>query len=347
MTQLQLNIPALCDLVGDGPKLPTAAADGHGGGGGAGDEIEGDLAEETRKKYLNYALSVITSRAIPDVRDGLKPVARRILYTMFHELRLHHDARFRKSANVVGDVIGKYHPHGDTAVYDAMVRLAQSFVMRAPLVDGQGNFGSIDGDRAAAYRYTEARLTEVAGQLLSELGADTVDFRDTFDGTRSEPIVLPARFPQLLVNGGTGIAVGMATAIPPHNLGEVVRAAVALADDRNLTVRKLMRFIKGPDFPTGGEIVASRADLAAIYESGRGNFKLRGRWKLEDSARRGPRIVITAIPHAVEKATIVEEIGQIILAKKLAGRRRESRTCRPPTCGSSSSWTRRPTSIPS
>ncbi|MBL4689303.1 MAG: DNA topoisomerase IV subunit A [Nannocystaceae bacterium] len=279
--------------------------------------IEGDLAEETRRKYLNYALSVITARAIPDVRDGLKPVARRILYTMYHELRLVHDARHRKSAKVVGDVIGKYHPHGDTAVYDAMVRLAQDFSMRAPLVDGQGNFGSIDGDRAAAYRYTEARLTEVAGELLAELSKDTVEYRDTYDGTSKEPIVLPSRFPHLLVNGGTGIAVGMATAVPPHNLGEVVRAAVALVDDRKLTVRKLMRWIKGPDFPTGGEVVASRSDLAAIYEAGRGNFKLRGCWKFEDTARRGPRIVITAIPHAVEKASIVEEIGNIILARKL------------------------------
>ncbi|MEM6995127.1 MAG: DNA topoisomerase (ATP-hydrolyzing), partial [Myxococcota bacterium] len=320
MTQLDLIPPALAaaspstkhDAAG-----PVAAADGAGGGGPSDGMIDGDLAEETRRKYLNYALSVITARAIPDVRDGLKPVARRILYTMYHELRLVHDARHRKSAKVVGDVIGKYHPHGDTAVYDAMVRLAQDFAMRAPLVDGQGNFGSIDGDSAAAYRYTEARLTEVASQLLSELGKDTVDYRDTYDGTSKEPIVLPSRFPHLLVNGGTGIAVGMATAIPPHNLGEVVRAAIALVDDRKLTVRKLMRWVKGPDFPTGGEVVASRADLAAIYEAGRGNFKLRGRWKLEDTARRGPRIVITAIPHAVEKATIVEEIGNIILSRKL------------------------------
>lgn len=320
VTQLDLIPPALAAADPSAnlpPGSPTAAAGGSSGGGSTDGIIEGDLAEETRRKYLNYALSVITSRAIPDVRDGLKPVARRILYTMYHELRLVHDARFRKSAKVVGDVIGKYHPHGDTAVYDAMVRLAQDFAMRAPLVDGQGNFGSIDGDSAAAYRYTEARLTKVAGQLLVELGKDTVDYRDTYDGTAKEPIVLPARFPQLLVNGGTGIAVGMATAIPPHNLGEVVRAAIALIDNRDLTVRKLMQHIKGPDFPTGGEIVATRADLVAIYESGRGNFKLRGRWKLEQSARRGSRIVITAVPHGVEKASIVEEIGNIILARKL------------------------------
>ena len=244
MTQLDLIPPALSAAAPTqkfDADTPSATA-GTGGGGGGADSgmIEGDLAEETRRKYLNYALSVITARAIPDVRDGLKPVARRILYTMYHELRLVHDARHRKSAKVVGDVIGKYHPHGDTAVYDAMVRLAQDFSMRAPLVDGQGNFGSIDGDRAAAYRYTEARLTEVAGELLAELGKDTVEYRDTYDGTSKEPIVLPSRFPHLLVNGGTGIAVGMATAVPPHNLGEVVRAAVALVDDRKLTVRKLI-----------------------------------------------------------------------------------------------------------
>lgn len=307
-------------------RAKTGRGSSSGGGGRSGDggsagegpppEIDGDLAEEARKKYLHYALSVITSRAIPDVRDGLKPVARRILYTMFNDLHLGSDGRFRKSATVVGAVIGRYHPHGDSAVYDAMVRLAQDFVMRAPLVDGHGNFGSIDGDVAAAYRYTEARLTKVAEQLLSELPRDTVDFRANFDGTAKEPVVLPARFPQLLVNGGTGIAVGMATAIPPHNLGEVVRAAIALVDDRSLTVRRLMKHIKGPDFPTGGEIVASRQDLAAIYESGRGTFKLRGRWKIEDG-KRGHRIVITAVPHGVEKATMVEEIGQIILGKKL------------------------------
>jgi len=322
VTQLDLILPALAaaSLTPKTPQsLPTASADGGAGGGSSGEDglVEGDLAEETRRKYLNYALSVITSRAIPDVRDGLKPVARRILYTMYHELRLVHDARHRKSAKVVGDVIGKYHPHGDTAVYDAMVRLAQDFVMRAPLVDGQGNFGSIDGDSAAAYRYTEARLTEVASQLLLELGKDTVDFRATFDGTAKEPVVLPARFPQLLVNGGTGIAVGMATSVPPHNLGEVVRAAIGLIDDRNLTVRKLMRWVKAPDFPTGGAIVASRKELATIYESGKGNFKLRGRYKVEESARRGKLIVITAVPHAVEKSAIVEEIGNIILARKL------------------------------
>ncbi len=317
MTQLTLIPPALsAGQASDGSQPPTAAADGSAGGGATG-PVEGDLADEARRKYLNYALSVITSRAIPDVRDGLKPVARRILFTMFRELHLTHESRHRKSAKVVGDVIGKYHPHGDTAVYDAMVRLAQDFVMRAPLVDGQGNFGSIDGDSPAAYRYTEARLTEVASQLLTELNKDTVHFRDNFDGTGQEPVVLPARFPQLLVNGGTGIAVGMATAIPPHNLREVVHAAIALIDDDQLTVRKLMRFIKGPDFPTGGDLVASRADLVGIYETGKGTMKLRGRWKVEEHAKGGPRIVVHEVPYGVEKASIVEEIGNIILSKKL------------------------------
>ncbi len=291
-----------------------------GGGGGTGGVTSGDLAEHARRKYLNYALSVITARAIPDVRDGLKPVHRRILYTMFAELGLTHESRHRKSAKVVGDVIGKYHPHGDTAVYDAMVRLAQDFAMRAPLVDGQGNFGSIDGDSAAAYRYTEARLAEVASELLRELRMETVDFRATYDGQGREPIVLPARFPQLLVNGGTGIAVGMATSIPPHNLGEVIKACITMIDEPDASVRRLMRHVKGPDFPTGGQLVASRQDLASAYETGKGNFKLRGSWKLEegkDGKRSFQKVVITEIPYGVEKSTLVEEIGQIIVKKKL------------------------------
>jgi len=317
MAQLELLPPALSAGSPAGPPVPPSAATPAASGGGGDDGLtEGDLAEETRRKYLNYALSVITARAIPDVRDGLKPVARRILFTMEHELHLRHDARHRKSAKVVGDVIGKYHPHGDTAVYDAMVRLAQDFVMRVPLVDGHGNFGSLDGDAPAAYRYTEARLTAAAGQLLNELGAETVDFRDNFDNTGKEPIVLPARFPQLLVNGGTGIAVGMATSIPPHNLGEVVKACIALIDEPDLTTKKLLKWVKGPDFPTGGDLLATRSELAEIYETGRGSFKLRARWKVEEN-KRGSRLVITAVPYGVEKAAIVEEIGNIILAKKL------------------------------
>jgi DNA gyrase subunit A len=315
MTQLDLLSVFTQGTASQSPPAPPGAT-GHGEGGGGPEEIRGDLAEEARRKYLNYALSVITARAIPDVRDGLKPVARRILFTMWHELRLVFDGRHRKSAKVVGDVIGKYHPHGDTAVYDAMVRLAQDFVMRAPLVDGHGNFGSIDGDAPAAYRYTEARLSEISSQLLEELSADTVHFRDTFDGTGQEPVVLPARFPQLLVNGGTGIAVGMATAVPPHNLGEVIRACTALLEDPELSVKQLLRSIKGPDFPTGGELVATRADLAAMYETGRGTFKLRGRWKASEN-KEGTTIVVTEIPYGVEKAALCEEIGAIIMSKKL------------------------------
>jgi DNA gyrase subunit A len=305
------------------PKGDEAPPAGQGGGGSAG-VVEGDLAEQARRKYLNYALSVITSRAIPDVRDGLKPVQRRILYTMFEDLRLTFDARHRKSAKVVGDVIGKYHPHGDTAVYDAMVRMAQDFNMRMPLVDGQGNFGSIDGDSPAAYRYTEAKLSKLAAELLTELKSETVEYRPTYDGTGREPIVLPARFPQLLVNGTTGIAVGMATSIPPHNLGEVIRGSLALIESRDLTVAKLMDKIKGPDFPTGGQLVATRAELRQAYETGRGTFKLRGSWKYEPGREgqnkreaKGPALVITEVPWGVEKSAMVEEIGQIILARKL------------------------------
>ena len=300
------------------------------GAGGLGGITPGDLAAEARRKYLNYALSVITSRALPDVRDGLKPVQRRIIFTMFSDLSLTHDARHRKSAKVVGDVIGKYHPHGDTAVYEAMVRLAQDWVMRAPLVDGMGNFGSIDGDAPAAYRYTEARLTKVASELLSELTKDTVEFRPTYDGTGKEPVTLPARFPHLLVNGSTGIAVGMATNIPPHNLGEVVRAAIAMipllppaseepeaADKRRkAALKEALKSIKGPDFPTGGRLVASRKELAALYEEGKGSCKLQGEWKVREEDK-STFIVITSVPYGIEKAALVEEIGEIIAAKKL------------------------------
>ena len=322
------------------------AGGGAGMGGGMGGVIAGDLAEEARRKYLNYALSVITARAIPDVRDGLKPVHRRIVYTMFEDLGLTHEARHRKSAKVVGDVIGKYHPHGDTAVYEAMVRLAQDFAMRMPLVDGQGNFGSIDGDSAAAYRYTEARLTRIASELLSELpkmrgeqdSAGLKWFRPTYDGTGEEPVVIPARFPQLLVNGSTGIAVGMATNIPPHNLGEVIRAAVTMIEHmptaaelkekdaskqedlarvrRRAALKELLKGIKGPDFPTGGRLVATRKELAGLYEDGKGSCKLQGEWKLREEDK-NTFIVITSVPYGIEKSALVEEIGEIILSKKI------------------------------
>ncbi len=283
--------------------------------------IDTGLAEEAQRRYLNYALSVITSRALPDVRDGLKPVQRRILFTMQNELRLGSDAKPAKSARISGDVMGKYHPHSGEAIYDAMVRMAQPFVLRVPLVDGQGNFGSVDGDSAASMRYTEARLTPVADELLGELGRRTVSWRPNYDNTRSEPVVLPARFPNLLVNGAQGIAVGMATSIPPHNLGEVIDAAVALIDDRSLTVKQLLKYIKGPDFPTGGELLASIDERRAVYESGSGSLKLRGEWRSEgDDGKRGslPQIVVTSIPYGVERGSITAKIGEVIVSKKLA-----------------------------
>ena len=234
------------------------------GGDGPPPAADASLAVEAQRRYLNYAVSVITARALPDVRDGLKPVQRRILYSMYNNLHLYPDAKFRKSATIVGDVLGKYHPHGDTSCYDAMVRMAQPFSMRVPLVEGHGNFGSLDGDAAAAYRYTEARLAPLAMELLPELRQGTVDFRPNYDGTTEEPIVLPAKVPQLLVNGCTGIAVGMATNIPPHNLAEVCEAAVALIDDPELETKDLLKHIKGPDFPTGGQVTNSRKELRVI-----------------------------------------------------------------------------------
>ncbi len=274
------------------------------------------LSEEARRLYLNYALSVITARALPDVRDGLKPVQRRILFAMHHELHLRPDGKPAKCARIVGDVIGKYHPHGDTAIYDALVRMAQDWVMRVPLVEGQGNFGSIDGDAAAAYRYTEARLQKIAVELLLELKDKTVDYRPTFDATRFEPVVLPARFPNLLVNGAQGIAVGMATSIPPHNLGEVSDALVALIDDRDASLPALLRRIKGPDFPTGGELLSSKAELRKIYETGQGSVRVRGQWKTE-TTKGSTHIVITSIPYSLEKQSLVEKIADVIIRKKL------------------------------
>ncbi|MCK6527525.1 DNA topoisomerase IV subunit A [Myxococcota bacterium] len=274
------------------------------------------LHEATRRRYLNYALSVITSRALPDVRDGLKPVQRRILYGMFHNLHLTHDARFRKSAAIVGEVMAKYHPHGDVAIYDAMVRMAQTFSLRYPLVDGHGNFGSIDGDGAAAMRYTEARLRALSEELLDELRKETVDERPNYDGTTSEPTVLPARFPNLLVNGSAGIAVGMATNVPPHNLSEVVKAAIALVDDRTLTVPQLMGHVRAPDFPTGGRILNSREELQAIYETGSGPVRLRGEYVTEVVDRRKV-VVITSIPYGVTKSAIVEKIAELIVARRV------------------------------
>jgi DNA gyrase subunit A len=295
-----------------GPGVP-----GLGGeDGGAGDH-DASLAAEARRRYLNYALSVITSRALPDVRDGLKPVQRRILYAMLEDESLRPDAKYKKSAKVVGTVIGKYHPHGDVAVYDAMVRMAQDFSLRLPLVDGSGNFGSLDGDMPAAYRYTECRMAPPAMHLLQELGQETVDFRPNYDGTSEEPTVLPARYPNLLVNGATGIAVGMATNIPPHNLREIVAAVIALAKNRDIDHVGLMKHIDGPDFPTGGQLLNTKVELRQIYKEGSGTIRCRGEFKLEEKKRGGVDIVITSIPYAMTKADLVEKIAEVILSRKL------------------------------
>jgi DNA gyrase subunit A len=245
-----------------------------GGGNGAGGSDNVALHEAAQSRYLNYALSVITARALPDVRDGLKPVQRRILYTMWQQ-NLTADAKHRKCAKVVGDVMGSYHPHGDAALYETLVRMAQSFSLRYPLVDGSGNFGSLDGDSAAAMRYTECRLARLSDEMLSEIEQTTVHFRPNYDGTKTEPVVLPARIPNLLVNGTTGIAVGMATNIPPHNLGEVCTALVKLLDNEDIGNAQLCRFIKGPDFPTGGQILNSQDELKAIYKTGSGSIRRR------------------------------------------------------------------------
>ncbi|MDA0284227.1 MAG: DNA topoisomerase, partial [Planctomycetota bacterium] len=277
------------------------------------------ISQETRRRYLNYAMSVIQSRALPDVRDGLKPVQRRILYVMFNGLHLTHDAKTRKCAKICGDTTGNYHPHGDQSVYDALVRLAQDFTYRSPLIDGQGNFGSVMGLPAAAPRYTEARLTSIAEHLMNELRYDTVDMRPTYDGATQEPVVLPARYPNLLVNGAQGIAVGMATSIPPHNLGEVVRACLHLIDSPDATVAQLMKHIKGPDFPLGGRIVTDRSDIRTMYEEGRGSVKVRGEWRFDKEKKKEvqERLVIYSVPYNVETGSLTAEIGNIIANRKL------------------------------
>jgi DNA gyrase subunit A len=275
-----------------------------------------DLSHAAEERYLAYALSVITSRALPDVRDGLKPVQRRILYAMYQNLHLTGGARPRKSAAVVGDVLGKYHPHGDLATYEAMVRMAQSFALRYPLVHGEGNFGSLDGDSPAAMRYTEARLTPIAEELLRDIRHETVEFRDNYDATLREPVVLPAAIPQLLINGSTGIAVGMATNIPPHNLTEVVQALVAMIREPTLTSKDLCKYIKGPDFPTGGEILNTRAELRVIYDTGQGGVRLRGQYVTAIEKRR-QRVIVTSIPYTANKARIVEEIAAHIVSRRL------------------------------
>jgi topoisomerase IV subunit A len=274
------------------------------------------LREALEERYLAYALSTIMHRALPDARDGLKPVHRRILYGM-RLLRLDPDAAFKKSAKIVGDVMGNFHPHGDQAIYDALVRLAQDFASRYPLVDGQGNFGNIDGDNPAAYRYTEARLTEVARLLLDGIDEDAVDFRASYDGVMQEPAVLPAAFPNLLANGAQGIAVGMATSIPPHNVAELCDAALYLIEQPNARSKTLLKYVPGPDFPTGGLIVDPPSAIAEAYATGRGSFRLRARWKTEDTGRGTYLIVVTEIPWQVQKMRLVERIAELMNEKKL------------------------------
>ncbi|MFO1093248.1 MAG: DNA topoisomerase IV subunit A [Planctomycetaceae bacterium] len=301
------------------PK-PPRASDSPQNGNATPDQIQFvSISDETRRRYLNYAMSVIMARALPDVRDGLKPVQRRILYVMHHELRLTADAKFRKCAKICGDTTGNYHPHDQRAVYDALVRMAQSFTLRDPLVDGQGNFGSIFGLPAAAERYTEARLTALADHLMQELRFDTVDVRANYDATRQEPVVMPARFPNLLVNGAAGIAVGMATNIPPHNLGEVISGCLALIDQPEASVAQVMKAIKGPDFPLGGRIVTDRRELRIAYEEGRGTIKLRGEWKFDKEKRQQAenRLVIYSIPYGVETGPLMTELGVIRDSRKL------------------------------
>src|ERR1700723_3561774 len=274
------------------------------------------LRDALEERYLAYALSTIMPPALPDARDGLKPVHRRILSGM-RLLRLEPGTPFKKSAKIVGDVMGSFHPHGDQAIYDAMVRLAQDFASRYPLVDGQGNFGNIDGDNAAAYRYTEARMTEVAGLLLDGIDEDAVDFRPNYDGVSQEPVVLPAAFPNLLANGSQGIAVGMATSIPPHNVAELCDAALYLIEQPNARTRTLLKFVPGPDFPTGGLVVDPPEAIAEAYATGRGSFRVRARWKTEETGRGTYQIVVTEIPWQVQKMRLVERVAELINEKKL------------------------------
>jgi DNA gyrase subunit A len=286
------------------------------GGSGPGGTTNVALHDAAQARYLNYALSVITARALPDVRDGLKPVQRRILFTMWQQ-NLTADVKHRKCAKVVGDVMGSYHPHGDMALYETLVRMAQSFSLRYPLVDGSGNFGSLDGDSAAAMRYTECRLARISDEMLREIEQTTVPFRPNYDGTKTEPVVLPARIPNLLVNGTTGIAVGMATNVPPHNLNEVCTALVKLLDNEDLSSTQLCRYIKGPDFPTGGQILNSQEELKEIYKTGSGSIRLRGTWDIGPETRSTKTIYIDSAPYTVNKAQLVERIADVVISRKL------------------------------
>lgn len=276
---------------------------------------EVNISQEMRSSFLDYAMSVIVSRALPDVRDGLKPVHRRILYAM-HDLGMTPDKPYKKSARIVGDVIGKYHPHGDSAVYETMVRMAQDFNYRYMLVDGHGNFGSVDGDAAAAMRYTEARMSKISMELLRDINKDTIDYQDNYDGSEKEPVVLPSRFPHLLVNGASGIAVGMATNIPPHQIGEVIDGVLALSKNPDITIGELMEIIPGPDFPTAGQIMG-KSGIRKAYETGRGSITLRAKVEIEERENGKQAIIVTEIPYQVNKAKLIEKIAELVREKKL------------------------------
>ena len=312
------------DLFDPAPAKATGGSSGGSGGRGtggtppAGGEDSGNLHELAQARYLNYALSVITSRALPDVRDGMKPVHRRIIFTMWQN-GLRSTEKHRKCATVVGDVMGRYHPHGDSSIYEALVRMAQPFAMRATLVDGSGNFGSMDGDPAAAMRYTECRLTAIAAETIQEIGQGTVHFRPNYDGTREEPVVLPSKVPNLLVNGSAGIAVGMATSIPPHNLGEVCAALLKLIEDPEIAEYRLVAndAVRGPDFPTGGQILNTKAELLEIYKTGQGPIKMRATYEKGPTTRGTQTVFITSIPYGINKAELVEAIAQIVIGRKM------------------------------
>ncbi|MFN7134885.1 MAG: DNA gyrase subunit A, partial [Myxococcales bacterium] len=311
--------------AGEQPPASTGGGSGGGSGGGGGggpppalNVLPVAIEDEMRKSYLDYSMSVIIGRALPDVRDGLKPVHRRVLYAM-HELGNHHNKAYKKSARIVGDVIGKYHPHGDASVYDTLVRMAQDFSLRYLLVDGQGNFGSVDGDPPAAMRYTESRLTRLAEEMLADIEKETVDFGPNYDDSLTEPLVLPTRFPNLLVNGASGIAVGMATNIPPHNMGEVIDAVVHLIDNPKVTVPELMRFVPGPDFPTAG-FIQGRQGILDAYTTGRGHIKVRAKVDIEvDPKTDREAIVVTELPYQVNKARLIENIAQLHRDKVVEG----------------------------
>jgi len=313
MVRPRFKPPKNTPLSGDKDDKPAAGIPGQPGG-----EIHPiSIEDEMRRSYLDYAMSVIVSRALPDARDGLKPVHRRILYSM-HEAGYTHNKPYRKSARVVGDVIGKYHPHGDQSVYDALVRMAQDFSMRVPLVDGQGNFGSVDGDPPAAMRYTEVKMTKAAEALLEDIDLDTVDFQPNYDNQDKEPIVLPARFPNLLVNGSSGIAVGMATNIPPHNLGEVVDACLAYIADPEIGIEQLVDIVPGPDFPTAAQILGRNAPRLALVR-GRGGVVVRARTSVEEIRKDREAIIVTELPYQVNKAQLLERISELVTEKRIEG----------------------------